>query len=175
MVGGYGIISPYNQGRIFMLKKWMWFIIAIIISFVPGIFGVFFTPHGPSNVWYNGLIKSGLTPPGWVFSVAWSILYVLLGIALYLIIRAGRAYAYKTRSYIFFAAQMVLNALWSYMFFGAHLPGFALVILLVLFVVSVCMARIFDQISRPAAYLVVPYILWMMFAFYMNAYIALMN
>ena len=158
-----------------MMKKCVWFIIALAISFLPGIFGVFFTPHGHSNIWYNGLIKSGLTPPGWVFSVAWTILYILLGIALYLVIRAARAYANKPRAYILFAIQMVLNGLWSYMFFGAHLPGFALLILMVLFLASILMARVFDDINRSAAYLIIPYILWLMFAFYMNAYIVLMN
>ncbi|MBO4746137.1 MAG: tryptophan-rich sensory protein [Alphaproteobacteria bacterium] len=158
-----------------MIKKWVWFIIAMVISFVPGIFGVFFTPHGASNVWYNGLIKSGLTPPGWVFSVAWTILYILLGVALYLIIVTVRRGINKFNSYVLFGTQLVLNGLWSFMFFGAHLPGFSLLILLALFIVSVWMAREFFAINRPAAYLVIPYLLWMMFAFYMNAYIALMN
>ena len=158
-----------------MIKKWVWFIIAMIISFVPGIFGVLFTPHGASNVWYNGLIKSGLTPPGWVFSVAWTILYILLGVALYLIIVTVRRGINKFNSYVLFGTQLVLNGLWSFMFFGAHLPGFSLLILLALFIVSMWMAREFFAINRPAAYLVIPYLLWMMFAFYMNAYIALMN
>ena len=153
----------------------MWFVIAMVISFLPGIFGVFFTPHGDSNLWYNGLIKSGLTPPGWVFSVAWTILYILLGVALYLVIRVTRRGVNKMLAYALFAAQMVLNGLWSYMFLGAHLPAFALVILLALFVVSIWMARVFDSIDQWAGYLVIPYILWMMFAFYLNAYIILMN
>ena len=157
------------------MKKLMWFIIAMLISFSAGIFGVFFTPHGNSNIWYNGLIKSGLTPAGGVFSVAWTILYILLGLALYLIIKKARAHADKIRAYILFAIQLVLNGLWSYMFFAAHLPAFALVMLMVLFVVAVWMARVFDGIDRRAAYLVIPYILWMMFAFYLNAYIVLMN
>lgn len=158
-----------------MMKKCMWFVIAMVISFLPGIFGVFFTPHGDSNLWYNGLIKSGLTPPGWVFSVAWTILYILLGVALYLVIRVTRRGVNKMLAYALFAAQMVLNGLWSYMFLGAHLPAFALVILLALFVVSIWMARVFDSIDQWAGYLVIPYILWMMFAFYLNAYIILMN
>ena len=157
------------------MKKFMWFIIAMVVSFLPGIFGVFFTPHGASNVWYNGLVKSYLTPPGWVFSVAWTILYALLGWALYLVIVSARNKRDKMRAYVLFAVQLVLNGLWSYIFFGAHLPAFALVTLLGLFVVAICMARVFFGISRGAAYLVIPYLLWMMFAFYMNAFIALMN
>lgn len=157
------------------MKKWMWFIIAMVISFVPGIFGVFFTPHGNSHVWYNGLVKSGLTPPGWVFSVAWTILYFLLGWALYLIFIKVRKKLDKTRAYVLFAIQLGLNALWSYVFFGAHMPGLALIMLLGLFIASALMAREFDKVDRRAAYMVIPYLLWLMFAFYMNAYIVLMN
>lgn len=157
------------------MKRWMWFIVAMIISFMPGIFGVFFTPHGHSNIWYNGLIKTGLTPPGWVFSVAWTILYFLLGWALYLIIIGARKHTAKMRAYILFVVQLLLNAAWSYVFFGAHMPGVALVILLALFIASAWMAREFDHINRHAAIMIVPYLLWLMFAFYMNAYIVWMN
>lgn len=157
------------------MKKWMWFIVAMVISFLPGIFGVFFTPHGNSHVWYNGLVKSGLTPPGWVFSVAWTILYFLLGWALYLIFIKVRKKLDKTRAYVLFAIQLGLNALWSYVFFGAHMPGLALIMLLGLFIASALMAREFDKVDRRAAYMVIPYLLWLMFAFYMNAYIVLMN
>lgn len=157
------------------MKKWMWFIIAMVISFVPGIFGVFFTPHGNSHVWYNGLVKSGLTPPGWMFSVAWTVLYFLLGWALYLVIVSAHKNARKMRAYILFVVQLLLNGLWSYVFFGAHMAGLALVLLLALFLVAAWMARDFVRLSRPAAYMVIPYLLWLMFAFYLNAYILLMN
>ena len=157
------------------MKKWMWFIIAMVISFVPGIFGVFFTPHGDSHMWYNGLVKSGLTPPGWVFSVAWTILYFLLGWALYLVIVTVRKKLNKMRAYILFLVQLGLNGLWSYVFFGAHMPGVALVVLLALFISSAWMAREFHRFNHAAAYMVIPYLLWLMFAFYMNAYILLMN
>ena len=157
------------------MKRLIQFCFAMVISFLPGIFGVFFTPHGNSHVWYNGLVKTGLTPPGWVFSVAWTILYFLLGWALYLVIVHARKNVSKIRSYILFGVQMLLNAGWSYAFFGAHMPGVALVVLLTLFVSSAWMAREFDRVDRRAAFMVVPYLLWLMFAFYMNAYILLMN
>ncbi|MBO4700132.1 MAG: tryptophan-rich sensory protein [Alphaproteobacteria bacterium] len=157
------------------MKKWMWFIIAMVISFVPGIFGVFFTPHGDSHMWYNGLVKSGLTPPGWVFSVAWTILYFLLGWALYLVIVTVRKKLDKMRAYILFLVQLGLNGLWSYVFFGAHMPGLALIFLLALFIAASWMAREFYVVDRRASYLVIPYLLWLMFAFYLNAYILLMN
>lgn len=157
------------------MKKWMWFIIAMVISFLPGIFGVFFTPHGDSDLWYSSLIRADLTPPGWLFSVAWSLWYILLGLALYLIIVSKKPAKEKTYPYILFVSQMVLNAGWTYLFFGAHLTGLALLALLVLIITSVWMARVFHGVNKWAAYCVIPYILWMLFAFYLNSYIVLMN
>ena len=157
------------------MKRFFQFVIAMIISFLPGVFGVFFTPHGDSNVWYNALIKSALTPPGWVFSVAWTVLYAMLGLALYLGIKSARGAKSKLRAYILFGGQLLLNACWSLVFFGLHFPAFGLIVLMLLFIVSAWMARVFGGIDRRAAYLVIPYLLWMMFAFYMNAFIVLMN
>ena len=157
------------------MKKWIWFIIAVVISFIPGIFGMFFTPHGASNMWYNGLAITGLTPPGWVFGVAWTILYFLLGWALYLVIVHARKHAEKISAYVLFGIQLILNGLWSYVFFGAHLAGWALVVLLGLFIISAWMAREFFRVDRRTAYMTVLYLLWLLFAFYMNAYVVLMN
>lgn len=157
------------------MKKFWTFIFAVIVSFIPGIIGVIFTPHGASNVWYNALAKSALTPAGWVFSVAWTILYLLLGIALFLIIIDKDKRTKKSNAYWLFFGQMVLNTLWSYVFFGAHMAALALLILIMLIVVSIYMARAFRPISKAASYLVWPYIIWMCFATYLNATIMIMN
>lgn len=157
------------------MKRWMYFIIAMVVSFLPGIFGIFFTPHGESDLWYLGLVKSGLTPPGWLFSVAWTVLYALLGLALYWLIIAVRKKASKRLAYGLFVAQMFLNAFWSFCFFGMHLTSLGLVVLLLLFIVSAYMARVFHSFDKRAAYCIIPYLLWMLFAFYLNAYIVIMN
>ena len=157
------------------MRKFFTFIFAVIVSFIPGIIGVLFTPHGDSNVWYNALAKSALTPDGWVFSVAWTILYLLLGIALFLIIDNKKTRIDKSSAYWLFFAQMALNALWSYVFFGAHMAALALLVLVMLIVVSIYMARAFRPISKAAAYLVWPYIIWMCFATYLNATIMILN
>ena len=157
------------------MKRWVQFIIAMVISFLPGIFGMFFTPHGDGNMWYMMLAKTGLTPPGWVFSVAWTVLYFLIGWALYLIIKHAKKYSEKMRAYVLFAIQLLLNAIWPYVFFGLNMPGLALVILLVLFLDVTWMARAFFQLDRRTVYMLIPYLLWLMFAFYMNAYIVMMN
>ncbi|MBR2286013.1 MAG: tryptophan-rich sensory protein [Alphaproteobacteria bacterium] len=157
------------------MKKFWSFIFAVVVSFIPGIIGVFFTPHGDSHIWYESLSKSVLTPAGWVFSVAWTILYLLLGIALFLIINNKTTRIDKSKSYWLFFGQMVLNALWSIIFFGMHMPALGLLALIMLIVVSIFMERAFRPISKAAAYLVWPYIIWMCFATYLNATIMFLN
>lgn len=158
-----------------MRKFWL-FILAVIISFIPGVIGGFFSPMSPgTNVWYNGLNQSALTPNGWVFSVAWIILYLLLGIALYLIIRSAKSRQNKALAYALFIAQMGFNALWSYLFFGLHMIGGALICLVALIVVAIWMAAAFKHISRGASYLVWPYIAWLIFALYLNGAILYLN
>lgn len=158
------------------MKKFWTFVLAVVISFIPGIIGGFFSPMSPgANEWYNGLAQSVLTPNGWVFSIAWIILYALLGIALYLVMVAAKTRQNKALAYALFIAQMGLNALWSYLFFGLHMIGGALVCLVALVAVAIWMTAAFKPISRGASYLVWPYILWLIFALYLNAVILTLN
>ncbi len=148
----------------------------MFFAFLPGIIGVMFTPRGMSDAWYNGLNKSILTPDGWVFGVAWTVLYALLGIALFVIMTSNvRMQSGKTRAYTAFGVQMVLNALWTYMFFGAHLVAPAFIVIVGLIAVSIWMMRAFYKINRKASYLIVPYLLWLLFAAYLNGTILFLN
>lgn len=160
------------------MKSFFTFIAAILISFIPGVIGVLFTPvTGHTDAWYNTLVNSSLTPPPIVFSVAWTILYTLLGIALFMIWRAksrDERVGVTGAEWLFFF-QMVLNALWSYLFFGAHATLWALFVLAALILVSVWMMGEFKKISRTAYFLVWPYIAWLLFAFYLNGVIAVLN
>lgn len=157
------------------MKKFLKFVLAMVLAFLPGIVGVMFTPNGTSDAWYNALNKSVLTPDGWVFGVAWTILYALLGISLYFVMTSNRMVTYKTRPYALFGVQMALNALWCYLFFGLHMVELAFVTLVALVAVSIWMMRSFHRISRAAAYLVVPYVLWLLFALYLNGTILFIN
>ena len=157
------------------MKKFFKFILAMIIAFLPGIFGVIFTPSHSNDAWYNALNNSVLTPDGWVFGVAWTILYALLGVALFLIMNNEKTRVKKTKSYVLFVVQMILNAAWTYLFFGLHLVGAALLCLVVLIAISVWMLRAFLPISKTASYLVWPYVIWMCFAFYLNGTILFLN
>lgn len=136
---------------------------------------MFFSPSGGSDMWYNTLNKSMLNPDGWVFGVAWTILYALLGIALFFIISNDKTRQSKTKAYVLFAIQMVLNALWSYLFFGLHLVSAALIVILLLIIFSFWMMRAFYPISRAGSYLVWPYLLWLLFALYLNGAIMYLN
>lgn len=157
------------------MKKFFKFIFAMVLAFLPGIIGVMFTPHGASDAWYNAMSKSVLTPDGWVFGVAWTILYALLGIALYMIMESHRPAYQKSRPYTLFGIQMVLNALWTYLFFGRHMVGGAFATLVLLIFVSIWMMRAFFRLRRGAGWLVVPYVLWMLFALYLNGTMLFMN
>ncbi len=154
------------------------FLFAMFLSFLPGILGLFVAPMmGGENIWYNSLNNSSLTPAGWVFPVAWTILYFLIGLALFLVmnkIYINNKYS-KTNAYILFAINIVLNTLWSFAFFGAGLPEIALIILTAMIITAIFMARSFGRISKTAFWLVVPYILWLMFAFYLNGMIIYLN
>lgn len=160
------------------MKSFFTLIVAILISFIPGAIGVLFTPiTGHTDAWYNSLVNSSLTPPPMVFSIAWTILYTLLGIALFLVWRAKRA---DERAWVglaewLFFFQMVLNALWSYVFFGLHMPLVAVFVMTALILVSLWMAREFEKVSRGAYYLTWPYIAWLIFAFYLNSTIVYLN
>lgn len=156
------------------MKKFLLFVLAIVVSFLPGIIGMLFSPDGASDLWYNALNKPWLTPDGWVFAVVWPILYFILGIALYLIIVDKTRYS-KAMPYGAFAAHVFLNALWSYLFFGLNMMGAGLIVLLVLIGVTIWMMRVFRPISRTAYYLVWPYLVWLLFALYLNGSILFLN
>ncbi len=156
------------------MKKFWLFVLAVVISFLPGLIGLIFSPSGASDLWYNALNKPFLTPDGWVFAVVWPILYFLLGVALYLIIVDKTRYS-KAKSYGLFAVHMALNALWTYFFFGLNLIGGGLIVLVLLISFTIWMMRAFSQISRAAYYLVWPYLIWLLFALYLNGSVLFLN
>ena len=156
------------------MKKFWLFVLAVVISFLPGLIGLIFSPSGASDLWYNALNKPFLTPDGWVFAVVWPILYFLLGVALYLIIVDKTRYS-KAKSYGLFAVHMALNALWTYFFFGLNLIGGGLIVLVLLIAFTIWMMRVFRPISRAAYWLVWPYLVWMLFALYLNGSILFLN
>lgn len=133
------------------------------VCFLPGLFGGRFAP----GQWYQALEKPLLTPPGWVFPVAWTILYLMMGISLFMILRTKRPSASKI-ALSAFALQLVLNGLWSWIFFGLQRPGLAFAEILVLWLTIVFSAVQFWKIRRAAGLLLLPYIGWVAFAAWLN-------
>jgi len=154
------------------------FVFAMFLSFIPGILGAIVAPMNTgNNLWYNTLNVSMLTPAGWIFPIVWGVLYFMIGLALYLVImqNTNRRSNNKTNAYVYFAINLIFNTLWSFAFFGAQMPEVALLILVALIVDVVFMARAFFRVNQASFWLIVPYILWLFFALYLNSMIIYLN
>ena len=120
---------------------------------------------------YSGLEMPPLSPPGIAFPIAWTILYILLGISLWLVYRAGGDRVF----YILFAVQMVLNLVWVPLFFGYGLMAGAMLDLVLMWLITLMMIVIARRNARNASYILVVYIAWLTFAAYLNAGALLLN
>lgn len=150
-------------------------IISLLLPLVVGGLGGLVTSRSVAD-WYQTLEKPYFSPPDWVFGPVWTLLYLLIGVSLYLVWASPLTYPYtKTAAYIFFGIQLVLNLMWSLVFFGLHAPAFAAVVILMLLVAIVLTMVSFWPISRWAALLLVPYLLWVSFATALNVAVALLN
>ncbi len=156
------------------LNNFFKLVIAIAVSELAGVIGSIFTISAIPT-WYAGLVKPALNPPSWVFGPAWTTLYALMGIAAFLIWRMGWERKEVKAALGVFGIQLFLNAIWSIIFFGLHSPGWALVVIVLLWLAIVWTIAVFYKISKPAAYLLVPYILWVSFASYLNYSILILN
>ena len=126
-------------------------------------FGSLFEPGG----WYAGLTKPGWTPPNWIFGPVWSVLYFSLALAGWLVWRAAGFRQART-ALILFAVQLVLNALWSWIFFGLHRPGFASIEIVLLWAAILATLAAFYGIKPAAGLILVPYLAWTGFAAVLN-------
>lgn len=150
-----------------MLFKAQWlkpFFVFLILTFLAAYSGSLFMP----GLWYEGLIKPTLTPPNQVFPIAWTILYSLMVISMtWVYVLAHRTNAYKHARNLFLA-QLLLNALWSWLFFGLHQPLLGLVDIAFLWMLVILMIYAFSRISMGAALLQIPYLCWLSFAAWLN-------
>lgn len=149
-------------------------VIAIIVSELAGIIGSVFTTPSIAG-WYASLVKPALNPPAWVFGPVWTTLFALMGIAAFLVWRKGLDRKDVKIALVLFVGQLVLNALWSIIFFGLRGPGGALIEIVFLWLAILAMIIAFAKISKTAAWLLMPYILWVSFAGYLNYSIWMLN
>ena len=149
-------------------------IIAIGVSLSAGAIGSIFTASAIPT-WYAELVKPALNPPAWIFGPVWTTLYVLMGVAAFLIWRNGWQRNAVRVALSVFSMQLFLNAVWSVIFFGLQSLGWALVDISLLWFAIIWTMVVFYKISKPATYLLVPYILWVSFASYLNYSIWVLN
>lgn len=150
------------------------FIVAIVVPQLAGFIGAYFTMSA-IPVWYAGLAKPFLSPPTWIFGPVWTMLFLLMGIAAFLIWRKGLEYAGVKSALAIFLFQLVLNTLWSIIFFGLKNPGIAFIEIVIMWLAILATIISFYKISKPAAYLLIPYLLWVSFASYLNYAIWMLN
>jgi tryptophan-rich sensory protein len=138
-------------------------LIPIIIGGLSG----FFTANNVGT-WYTTIQKPSWNPPNWIFGPVWTTLYILMGIALYLVWKEDSSDFLKKLAIVFFTLQLVLNFFWSFIFFQQHEMGWALVEIIALWLAILVTIFSFANISKTAAWLLVPYIAWVSFATILN-------
>ena len=131
-------------------------------------------PVGDESSWYRALAKPAVTPPGWVFPVAWTTLYVLIGLALAVVLHARGAKG-RGVAVALFAAQFLLNLAWTPVFFGAHRVEVALGVIAAMLLLAIATTLAFGRIRPVAAWLMVPYLVWISFAGVLNWRIGQLN
>lgn len=139
--------------------------------------GIASTPFTLAGIptWYQALNKPLFSPPNWIFGPVWTILYFLMGVSAFLVWEKGlRARGVKIALY-YFLAQLILNFVWSLLFFGLHSPILAFLDIVGLWILIVLTIIKFFAISRVASYLLLPYILWVSFAAVLNFVIVILN
>jgi benzodiazapine receptor len=156
------------------MKKAVGVIVSVLICELAGVIGsLFTTPSIPG--WYAGLTKPAFNPPNWIFGPVWTTLYALMGVAAYLVFARRDGSKGVRRALAVFAIQLVLNALWSVVFFGAHMILGAAALIVVLWGSILATILLFHRISKAASWLLAPYILWVTFAAVLNFSLALFN
>jgi len=154
--------------------KWLHLIISILITEAIAVTASIFT-ISQIPVWYTALNKPSFNPPNWLFGPVWTILYILIAIAAYLVWQRRNDSELYQKARIAYVVQLILNFAWSAVFFGMHQVLGALVVIGLLWISIVVIIYYFSKFNKLAAWLLVPYLLWVSFASVLNLYIYLLN
>lgn len=161
---------PYRNNKFQLLP----FIICLAIPLIIGAIGGFFTQESVKT-WYTTLNKPSFNPPNWVFAPVWTTLYILMGISSYLVWKRRKVTMVYSWAILIYLLQLVLNLMWSYLFFYQHQIGFALVEIGILLLTIIITAFVFFKVNKLAGWLFLPYILWVSFASYLTYSIFILN
>lgn len=162
-----------SSKRFSIINFWQLVISLAVPLIVGGLTGL--VTSNKIDSWYAGLVKPFFNPPNWLFAPAWTVLYILMGIALFLVLKKGLKKAQVRFAVYIFAAQILLNGVWTLIFFGLESPGWALFEIIFLLLAILLNILFFGRISRLAGYLLIPYILWVCFATALNIGIFILN
>jgi tryptophan-rich sensory protein len=150
-------------------------VICCAVPFLVGLMGSLFTTADSLGNWYANLNKPAFNPPNWIFGPVWTTLYIMMGISAFLIWRKGLDSKLVRVALVCFIVQLILNAIWTPLFFGLRSPLAGLIDIILLLSVIDLTVMLFLRISKPAALLLVPYVLWVLFATILNASVYLLN
>lgn len=156
-----------------MTKKTKQFLICLAIPLLVGGLSALITRTGMDI--FETINKPSLSPPGWLFPVVWTILFILMGIASYLVLVSEKPQGEINRALTVYGIQLIFNFFWSIFFFNFSLYLFSFIWLVLLWLLILATAVLFYRISKPAGYLMIPYLLWVTFAGYLNFQIYLLN
>jgi len=148
-------------------NKILYLVIFVIVVQVAGLIGSIFTGQSVDS-WYQTLIKPEFNPPSWVFGPVWTILYLMMAVAAFFVWQKGLNKKAVKCALLVFVIQLALNVLWSFLFFGLQNPFFAFIELIILWIAILLTIIKFYKVSKPAAWLLIPYILWVSFAAILN-------
>ena len=152
-----------------MVKKkkrvdWKVLVLCFLIVIIISAFGSMFTTTGD---WYES-VKPSITPPSYVFPIAWTILYVLIALSIYFVWTNSKTKYQKKLILLVFGINLIANALWSYLFFGLQNPLAGLIDIVILWLSIILMLLLSYKIDKRAFYMLIPYFLWVSFASYLN-------
>ena len=149
-------------------------ILSIVICQAAGLIGTVFTLDSIPT-WYATLNKPSFNPPNWIFGPVWTILYLMMGISLFIVWKEDLKNKVVKSAFTIFIIQLFLNTIWSIVFFGMHSPAGGLIIIVLLWIMILFTILKFMKISRVAGILLIPYLLWVSFATFLNFSIYKLN
>ncbi len=145
----------------------LWALICVPAIVLLGLASSGLSGSGEDSPWFDMLVKPAIYPPGWLFGVVWTFLYSMMGFALALVLASDRR-EHKKPALAMFAVQLAVNLLWSPIFFGAHMIAIGFFWIMLLLVLVIATIAYFSRVSRVAAALLGPYLLWVCFAALLN-------
>lgn len=153
-----------------MKNQWKKLVICLVIPLAVGSLSALLTQNSMKT--FESINKPILSPPAWLFPIVWTILYIFMGIASYLVLTSCKE---NHTALTVYSIQLAFNFLWSIIFFNLKLYLFAFIWLILLWLLILETTILFYHISKPAGYLMMPYLLWVSFAGYLNFFIYLLN